>query len=293
MTNKLSVRTALERAARLQNPDITHQAEEAAKLLTALADAATAANVTPAAWSADDILKAAATKKPLLTKSVPEVTAEQFAAVGTALTRAYLDAVKPADDIARAVAAIDWKAVTTNKDIRSGLAEPEKFIETLVEKMDERIEPVAVLLSALSVRAVLESSSARASALFEEKQRDTVHFDRPTQCPVCGAPAVIASVGGTHSHGNVKTLYCTTCGAHWPFERIRCAACGDEAVSDLEYVHDEKDDTRRLHVCKHCAAAFPTVFVTDAEQFDPDIDGIAIAGLMEWFEEHREEKTQA
>ena len=123
--------------------------------------------------------------------------------------------------------------------------------------------------------------------MFAQAQKDTVHFERPTHCPVCGSPAAIASVSGTANHGNVKTLYCTTCGAHWPFERIRCAACGDEAVSDLTYVHDDKDDTRRLHVCRHCRAAFPTIFVADAEQFDPDIDGIAVSRLAEWYEAHR------
>ena len=57
-------------------------------------------------------------------------------------------------------------------------------------------------------------------------------------------------------------------------------------MSDLTYVHNDKDDTRRLHVCRHCRAAFPTIFVADAEQFDPDIDGIAVSGLAEWYEAH-------
>ena len=290
MTTKLSVRVALKRAAQLNHPEITHQTEEAAQLLLALADTVAELNIEPAQWTADDVLKATVSGKPLLARLTPAVTAAQFAQAAQKLTDVYCHTVKPAKTIEDAVRAVDWTKLTTDEALVKGLASPAEFVETIVEKTDVRIEPITLLITALSVRALLESSAARASDLLNQKQKDTVHFDRPVACPVCGTPAVIASVSGTATHGNVKNLYCTTCGAHWLFERIRCAACGDEAVSDLTYVHDEKDESRRLHVCKHCKAAFPTVFVTDAEQFDPDIDGIAIADLVEWYEEHREEE---
>ncbi len=288
MTTKLSVRAALKRAAQLNNPDITHQTEEAAQLLLALTDVVAELGIEPADWTADDILKATTSKKPLLARSTPAVTAAQFALAAQKLTDVYCRTVKPAATFEEAIRAVDWTKITTDEELRSGLADPQALVETLVEKTDERLEPVMLLVIALSVRALLESSAAHATELLNQQQKDTVHFDRPVKCPVCGAPAVIASVAGTATHGNVKHLYCTTCGANWLFERLRCAACGDEAVSDLSYVHDEKDESRRLHVCKHCQAAFPTVFVTDAEQFDPDIDGIAISGFAEWYEENRE-----
>ena len=286
MTSQLSLRAACERAAKLNNPDITLQTEEAAKLLSALCDAVKDLDIAAAPWTGDDVMKAALGKKTLLERSVPAVTAAQFSEVGRRLAAAYLETVQPSDDIRAAVNALAWDHLTTNAELTEGLGHPARLTETLVNKTDERIRPAAALLIALSLRALLESSAARASDLFAQAQKDTVHFERPTHCPVCGSPAAIASVSGTANHGNVKTLYCTTCGAHWPFERIRCAACGDEAVSDLTYVHDDKDDTRRLHVCRHCRAAFPTIFVADAEQFDPDIDGIAVSGLVEWYEAH-------
>ena len=269
MTSQLSLRAACERAAKLNNPDVTLQTEEAAKLLSALCDAVKDLDIAAAPWTGDDVMKAALGKKTLLERSVPAVTAAQFSEVGRRLAAAYLETVQPSDDIRAAVNALAWDRLTTDAELTEGIGHPTRLTETLVNKTDERIRPAAVLRIALSLRALLESSAARASDLF-----------------VCGSPAAIASVSGTANHGIVKTLYCTTCGAHWLFERIRCAACGDEAVSDLTYVHDDKDDTRRLHVCRHCRAAFPTIFVADAEQFDPDIDGIAVSGLAEWYEAH-------
>ena len=75
----------------------------------------------------------------------------------------------------------------------------------------------------------------------------------------------------TPLNGHVKQLWCTCCGAHWVFERIRCAVCGDQAVSDLSYIHDETDETRRLHVCAGCHAAFPTIFAGEELNFCADV----------------------
>ena len=63
------------------------------------------------------------------------------------------------------------------------------------------------------------------------------------------------------------------------FERIRCAVCGDQAVSDLSYIHDETDETRRLHVCAGCHAAFPTIFAGEELNFCADVEQIVMTGL--------------
>ena len=98
----------------------------------------------------------------------------------------------------------------------------------------------------------------------------------------------IAGFAATPKNGNVKHLHCGTCGAHWKFERIRCAACGTSAVSDLSYVHDEADPARRLHVCKACGAATPTFFASgDAESFSPEVERLRLTGLEAAYEESR------
>ena len=74
--------------------------------------------------------------------------------------------------------------------------------------------------------------------------------------------------------------YCACCGADWQFERIRCAVCGDEATSELQYVHLEGDDKHRLHVCSACDSTVATVFGAESEDFDPDFESWRCAELM-------------
>ena len=66
----------------------------------------------------------------------------------------------------------------------------------------------------------------------------------------------------------------------WQFERIRCAVCGDEATSELQYVHLEGDDKHRLHVCSACDSTVATVFGAESEDFDPDFESWRCAELM-------------
>lgn len=289
MTSKLSVKAALARASQLNNPDVLHQANEAASLLNTVCDISQSISVTVPDWTEDDARAACLSKKTLLERKTPLACLKDFIHAGEALTETYCSVVKPSADIEKMARAISWETLLTQEELDKGLANPQELIETVLNRCDERIEPLAALLVALSIRALLESSVKKACELIEKLQKDTVHFNRPTQCPVCGATPAIACVAGTAYHGNVKQLYCSCCGAHWPFERIRCAVCGDQAVSDLTYVHDANDESRRLHICKNCKAAFPTVFVGDAEQFDPEIDGIAIAGLADYYLEHEKE----
>ena len=66
MTSLLSLRAACERAAKLNNPDVTLQTEEAAKLLSALCDAVKDLDIAAAPWTGDDVMKAALGKITLL-----------------------------------------------------------------------------------------------------------------------------------------------------------------------------------------------------------------------------------
>ena len=93
MTSQLSLRAACERAAKLNNPDVTLQTEEAANILSALCDAVKDLGIAAAPWTGDDVMKAALGKKTLLERRVPTVTAAQFSEVGHRLAAAYLATV--------------------------------------------------------------------------------------------------------------------------------------------------------------------------------------------------------
>lgn len=137
-----------------------------------------------------------------------------------------------------------------------------------------------VPVTAFAMRVFLDDAATEASRAFDRMVPDTVHFKRSITCPVCGTRASMAAVGATQNRGNVKRLYCACCGADWQFERIRCAVCGDEATSELQYVHLEGDDKHRLHVCSACDSTVATVFGAESEDFDPEFESWRCAELM-------------
>ena len=47
----------------------------------------------------------------------------------------------------------------------------------------------------------------------------------------------------------------------------------------VSYIHDETDETRRLHVCAGCHAAFPTIFAGEELNFCADVEQIVMTGL--------------
>ena len=129
-----------------------------------------------------------------------------------------------------------------------------KYPDALWDRIEEAgmdltlAELYFVPVTAFAMRVFLDDAATEASRAFDRMVPDTVHFKRSITCPVCGTRASMAAVGATQNRGNVKRLYCACCGADWQFERIRCAVCGDEATSELQYVHLEGDDKHRLHV---------------------------------------------
>lgn len=154
-----------------------------------------------------------------------------------------------------------------------------------LERAQEQFVPVA----AFAMRVFFEDAAVQASEAMDRLVPDTVHFARSVSCPVCGMRASMAGVGATQNRGNVKRLHCSCCGASWQFERIRCAICGTDATSDLQYVHLQGDDKHRLHVCSACGGAVPTVFGAESDEFDPDFETWRCAELIVAFQEKRAE----
>lgn len=188
-----------------------------------------------------------------------------------------------------AMKAIDWTRFTTPDLVEVARTRPSDYFDRVEEAAegDDLLSYYILPVLGFALRAHLDRFAAQASAAIDRTDDVTDH-DRPLVCPVCGGLPDFASVHATPKNGNVKHLHCGTCGAHWKFERIRCAACGTSAVSDLSYVHDEADPARRLHVCKACGAATPTFFASgDAESFSPEVERLRLTGLEAAYEESR------
>lgn len=199
------------------------------------------------------------------------------------------DAAHAEGSLSDAMKAVDWTRFTTSDLVEVARTRPSDYFDSVEEAAegDDLLSYYILPVLGFALRAHLDRFAAQASAAIDRTDDVTDH-DRPLVCPVCGGLPDFASVHATPKNGNVKHLHCGTCGAHWKFERIRCAACGTSAVSDLSYVHDEADPARRLHVCKACGAATPTFFASgDAESFSPEVERLRLTGLEAAYEESR------
>ncbi len=199
------------------------------------------------------------------------------------------DAAHAEGSLSDAMKAVDWTRFTTPDLVEVARTRPSDYFDRVEEAAegDDLLSYYILPVLGFALRALLDRFAAQVSAAIDRTDDVTDH-DRPLVCPVCGGLPDFASVHATPKNGNVKHLHCGTCGAHWKFERIRCAACGTSAVSDLSYVHDEADPARRLHVCKACGAATPTFFASgDAESFSPEVERLRLTGLEAAYEESR------
>lgn len=199
------------------------------------------------------------------------------------------DAAHAEGSLSDAMKAVDWTRFTTPDLVEVARTRPSDYFDRVEEAAegDDLLSYYILPVLGFALRAHLDRFAAQASAAIDRTDDVTDH-DRPLVCPVCGGLPDFASVHATPKNGNVKHLHCGTCGAHWKFERIRCAACSTSAVSDLSYVHDEADPARRLHVCKACGAATPTFFASgDAESFSPEVERLRLTGLEAAYEESR------
>ena len=199
------------------------------------------------------------------------------------------DAAHAEGSLSDAMKAVDWTRFTTPDLVEVARTRPSDYFDRVEEAAegDDLLSYYILPVLGFALRAHLDRFAAQASAAIDRTDDVTDH-DRPLVCPVCGGLPDFASVHATPKNGTVKHLHCGTCGENWKFERIRCAACGTSAVSDLSYVHDEADPARRLHVCKACGAATPTFFASgDAESFSPEVERLRLTGLEAAYEESR------
>ena len=237
-------------------------------------------------WTPEEISAARLGKAVLLSERPVVLDPVRLEAVARDLAQTFIDAAGLTGKERAACEAVDWAGVAAKLPSpldAEGLA---AFLPAAAQAAgNEGLGEIFVLpVTGFALRVLLDAAGTEASRAIDALEPDTVHAERPLRCPVCGSAAAIASVAGTMRNGNVKKLYCTCCGASWKFERIRCALCGDEAVSDLSYVHDEGDEAHRLHVCKSCGGAMPTVFAGEELQFNPDVEGMVMSALENYYD---------
>jgi FdhE protein len=111
------------------------------------------------------------------------------------------------------------------------------------------------LLGWSALRRMLAAPLAEAAPLRSEER-----WGRP-HCPTCGALPGLAHLAADQG-GRERWLACGCCGTRWPWRRIGCPFCGNEAPDRLAVL--EADGAVRLDVCEGCKGYLKTC-VTDGE----------------------------
>ena len=249
--------------------------------------------------SDEEILAAAKGGATLLSKGPIEINGESFErdlkALGATLIES-LAALGGDETLLAEARAFNWAPFVDEAWLVAAACDPMKGLavaETLTAGTDERLVDMWLLpVLGETLRAYLDAFANRASNRLADIEGSAPSWDRRMTCFVCGADPDMAFVAATTKNGNVKRLHCGACGATWSFERIRCARCGDEAVSDLSYIADADDNNMRLHICAACGAAMPTHFAPgDEETCCPEVDAVVLTGLEEAYAEALERGT--
>ena len=291
--NSKSIERALQRYRAYKDEDVRTRLEifgplllEAAALSNSLTDEDSTIVREP---TEAEVLAAAKGGPTVLSLGLVRIRPESFKADLERLGKVLLGTLKLDENLANDAQAFDWTPFASEAFVDAASLSPEDALmmtDKLAQDVDEALAAVWVFpVVGMTIRAFLDKFAREASAALARTETGAPSFDRRTTCFCCGSEPDIAAVAATTTRGNVKKLYCSTCGASWSFERIRCARCGDEAMSDLSYVSDEADDTHRLHICTNCHAAMPTLFAGGDElTFNPDVEGIVLTGLEEAYE---------
>lgn len=292
MLNRKSIERALARAAGYQDESVVARLALFAPALLKAADLRAQLAAEAPEWTDEEIEAVRLGKGTLLSFRPVTIDSVRFLQTVDAIAAALLDNDDIEGDLLEACRAVDWTRFASAELLEIACRDPMGYLHAVEVHAgeDDLLDLFLLPVLGLALRVFLDEAAYEGSRRIAKTGTDTTHHNRPLRCPVCGSDAAVASVTDTPLNGYVKQLWCTCCGAHWVFERIRCAVCGDQAVSDLSYIHDETDETRRLHVCAGCHAAFPTIFAGEELNFCADVEQIVMTGLELFYQNSVESK---
>lgn len=274
MLKRTTIERSLEKYADGKDPQVAARLARFAPLLLAAADIRENLPEVEESFTKEEILDSLTKGKTLFSRHPVVIDAAAFQ---DALEKLAASLHLPAQDVNWTIACNPQLLSEAGRDPSGYLEKVATAYEATPELRDRFIMPVICY----GLRAFLDEAADEASREIAAVNTDATQFDEPRSCPVCGAAPALASVGETARNGSQKRLWCNCCGAHWVFERIRCVGCGSSVVSDFTYVHDEADSAHRLHVCRHCQEAFPTLF--QSSLFSADVEAIVFSGLEDAF----------
>jgi len=238
------------------------------RLMSTPNECATAeAPVRPGLLPKDGLEAAYWAQEPLLSLAPVALAPDAFAQALEEVADYMVQGASFAPAVGEALSSYDWEAFVAAGDLACAGARPHEYLAscaTLLERSAgvdaHTLAKPLLLVVAYALRAQLGPAAQRLMGALDVREGNTTHI-KPLHCPVCGGKATAAFVGETPSSlGKGRLLWCSTCGAQWEFERLRCAVCGTQNQGKLHYCHIEGDDTHRLHCCDECGGSMRTTF---------------------------------
>ena len=102
-------------------------------------------------------------------------------------------------------------------------------------------------------------------------------------CPACGGlPQVSIRVQSDSADGGSRNLLCATCLYEWPYRRVACANCGEEAPAKLAYFKAEQFAHIKIEICETCRRYVKNVDLTELGNASPLVDDVGSASLDLW-----------
>ncbi len=198
------------------------------------------------------------------------------------------------DDAVSTLRTFDWNKLIKEVELDQAGYDPSLWLNTAIEVAVSQSSPKNAAAETLTNKAgalgialkcalkpMLEPAAKLAMAHYVPDKERYESNTKPLRCPVCGGHAALGYVGHTpSSEGNGRMLYCTTCGANWEFERIRCAHCGTQNQSKLHYFHAEDDPAHRLYLCDECKSYLRTSILSELKvPFCMEVEDVVMARL--------------
>lgn len=156
--------------------------------------------------------------------------------------------------ICRALGPVNRAAAPLRAAIRGGIVAPGAWARAVLAGEPGTIEAqarqsgLAPELAASVLRLALLPALAAGSAIADAMRLEGAWAGG--DCPNCGSRPLLAESRGLEQR---RFLRCGLCAADWPFERLRCPACGEGDHRALRWAFVEGEEDRfRLFLCDAC-----------------------------------------
>lgn len=124
-----------------------------------------------------------------------------------------------------------------------------------------------------------------------EQAETAPRHETPAVCPFCSRrPAV--GVLRPEGDGAKRSLICLMCSTEWPYGRIVCPACGEQAAEKLAIFTADQFAHVRVEACDTCGCYIKTIDLARNGRAVPIVDELATIPLNLWAQERGYVKMQ-